>query len=371
MADSAVDPCAPWGVMQAGICNSQLTFAAGPSLTKARDHHGTALVQTASGTFLYVIGGTDYARSLRDVYVAQLQTDGSLGPFRTLGTLPSERSGQGLVVHGDRIFLVGGRSNNSFLASVISAQVQTDGSLGGWDTETDLPAARFHIGAVASDAFVYAIGGVKTDNVATLPYLATSDVFYAPLGPDGHLGAWHVAASLPEPRSHFALHIHEGHLYAIGGFVESSADGTPLAKTELGASIGPDGAPGVFAPIGMLADPVATASVVELQGSLYLLGGLNEDDSFSARIRRASLLDDGKLGDLVDVGMLPEARSHVHHTPYYNGHLYSVGGSIALQLPTDAAWVGTFAPPTGIGTAGQALTARSTGKKGARCACSY
>jgi hypothetical protein len=370
MMSPPADPCAPIGRSENGVCVTQLGFESGPLLPQPRDHHGTAIAETARGAFLYVTGGTNYTGIFDDVAVASIAADGSLGPFVATTPMPSRRAGHGIAVHGGRLFVAGGQNNGSFLATVASAPIHDDGTLGAWEEEPSLPAGRFHLGVVASSTHLYAIGGVKSDN-HEFPFIATSMVAYAPFLPDGRLGPFVSAPDLPEPRSHHALVLHGDAIYVIGGLVQDTANGSPMAREVLVSRLDGGGAPAPFSVGGQLADPVATISAFELQGFLYTIGGLTEEDAYSARIARAPLQADGTLGDFADVGELPEARSHVHHTPYRDGRMYTMGGSVDYQVVTDAVWVGRFSPPAAapLGQASHALR-RAPRQGGARCPCS-
>jgi hypothetical protein len=369
MMAPSTDPCAPIGRSENGVCVSQIGFQSGPALPRPRDHHGTAIAETSRGAFLYITGGTHYTGVFDDVAVAPIAADGSLGPFVATTPMPSRRAGHGIVVHGGRLFVAGGQNNGGFLATVTSAPIHEDGTLGAWEEEPSLPAGRFHLGVVASKTHLYAIGGVKSDN-HEFPFIATSMVAYAPFLSDGRLGPFVSAADLPEPRSHHALVVHGDALYLLGGLVKDTANGSPMARDVLVSRLD-GGVPGPFTVAGKLADPVATVAAFELQGFLYIVGGLTEDDAYSARITRAPLQGDGMLGEPADVGELPEARSHVHHTPYHDGRMYTTGGSIDYHVVTDAVWVGTFSPPAAAAPLGQTSHAlrRAPRQGAARCPC--
>ena len=361
---ASADPCAPFGASSATGCASAVSFQAGPLLPKARDHHGTAVVEVGGHAYLYVTGGTNYGTIFNDAWFAPIAADGTLGAFTATMSLPGARAGHAVVVRGDRLVLIGGQGfAGQFLSSVVSAQVGADGTLSAWTEEPPLPGGRFHIAAAGSATHVYAVGGVRADGDA-LPFIATPDVYWAAWQPDGHLRAWQ-ATTLPEPRSHHAAVLHDGTLYLVGGLIQDTSDGSPMAHEILAARLGDDGAPGTFAVVGTFDDPVGTLAAFALNGSIYALGGLTEDDAYDARIRRAPIQPDASLGAFADAGELPEARSHVHQTPLYRGHLYTMGGSVGYQAVTDAVWVGAVGPATG---APKALR-RGAPKRGASCPC--
>ena len=78
---------------------------------------------------IYVIGGrteTDQDK----VYMARPDANGYIRRFTETTSLPSPRSYHGAVIRGNRIVVIGGRTGNDELTSVISAPIQSDGSVG-------------------------------------------------------------------------------------------------------------------------------------------------------------------------------------------------------------------------------------------------
>ncbi len=79
--------------------------------------------------------------------------------------------------------------------------------------------------------------------------------------------------------------------------------------------------------------PWAGSAFVE-DDALWLVGGgvgSSGAEAQSALVLRATLGAEG-LGAFEEAFSLPFARSHVHQTPVYAGHLYSVGGRIGTEF---------------------------------------
>jgi hypothetical protein len=319
------------------ICDSTLSFAPGPDLPSPRDHHGTVLVETPQGAFLYVLGGTNYARVFKDVLVAKLDEAGMPGAWAQTRPMPGGNAGMGIAVHERRIYISAGQSLTTFPTQVYSTAVLDDGSLDEWRDEGTVPGGRFHSAAVVARGFYYVVGGVNET------FIATDTIFRAPIGTDGKLGAFETR-NLPSPRSHQSMLVIDNRLYISGGLEGNPRSVSKNLPEVLSADIGADGELSAFRVAGMLpgATPVAHANF-EWKGWLYVIGGVDEIGDHLAPIRRARLIGDGTLSAFEDFPPgLPVGRSHVHQTPVYDGHLYTLGGSVEVMQTTGNAFVGTF-----------------------------
>jgi hypothetical protein len=317
-------------------CQRALDFTAGPDLPAAMDHHATALATTGQGAFLYVLGGNDYSRQFRTVWVAALSKDGTAGGWVAARPLPEARAGHGVAVANGRIIVIAGQSRGVFLTTVFSSAVQPDGTLGPWDSEPSLPDARFHAYAATTADSLYVTGGVNPN------YDATDTVYRAGIGADGRLTPFSAMSPMPTPRSHHAAAVHDGWLYLAGGLTGNPTTSWHDLAEVWASPILSDGSLGPFATVANVT-PAATLSQFVFDGAWYLVGGLDDRGHYSSDIRRLAFGPGGSLGaaELILPG-LPIGRSHVHQTPIYNDHFYSVGGSVAYQSVTAALQVGTF-----------------------------
>ncbi|MEI2772042.1 MAG: beta-propeller fold lactonase family protein [Candidatus Competibacter sp.] len=129
---------------------------------------GHALVATHDRLYVVAFSGEAY-------YAVINAADGTVGPWTPTSSLPGVIPGGKLVVGynvfelNDYLYLVGGNPNSSYYA-----KIQSDGSLGDWQTNTLLPATRFLARAGAHNNFVYVAGGY--DGVSFF-----KTVYYSPL----------------------------------------------------------------------------------------------------------------------------------------------------------------------------------------------
>ena len=97
--------------------------------------------------------------------------------------LPTGLEGTETLVHQGHILVFGGRSDNGIVNTVRVAAIQADGMLGDWKPTTAMPAPLFLQAVVATQKYVYMIGGYDGKNVR-------NDVWRAPFSGDGKIGDW-------------------------------------------------------------------------------------------------------------------------------------------------------------------------------------
>lgn len=130
-----------------------------------------------AGQELYVLGGLDGSgNASATVYHAALGTDGTVPAATAVGTwtattpLPEALYAlQAVIFHG-RVYVAGGAdASGTPAAKVYASKIAADGTLGAWETLTDLPVALAHHQLVTAAGALYVLGG---DSAATDP---TSD----------------------------------------------------------------------------------------------------------------------------------------------------------------------------------------------------
>jgi N-acetylneuraminic acid mutarotase len=316
-------------------CVATITWAMGPKVPTARNHHETWLVDKGSNVFLYVAGGFDVStNTLADVQRAPVKPDGTLGAWMMQPPLPAPLGGSGVAMTHGEVILAGGYDSAATWLSVI----QPDGSMGTWNKGPALPAISFHTTAVAYQDFVYVIGGL---NDTTQSESAT--VVRSTVAADGSLGPWQMMTALPQGLSHHAAVVFANKIFVIGG---ETTFNTIAVATVLSTTIAADGSLGSWqteAPLPLIDE---TQSAFVHDGWLYVVGGIGTASTVTLRnVFRAPLAPDGTLGAWVDdtASRLPHARCHVHQTPVYQRWVYSVAGApTGFPTVTDEADVGTF-----------------------------
>lgn len=178
------------------------------SMTTSRFQFGAVAVNG----YLYAIGGAGTNPTpLSTVERATINPDGSLGPWQSTSALVTARSYLAVAVWGNYIYALGGSEDGiSILNSVERAEVQLDGSLGPWQLVTSMTNPRTGLEAVALDGYLYALGG-QAD-------IIFSSVERAAIRTDGSLGSWEVVPAMTSPRADYAAVVANDLIYSLGGY---------------------------------------------------------------------------------------------------------------------------------------------------------
>jgi len=319
---------------ESGACVGSLgSFETASMMVERRDHHVTFVVDSPAGRFLYVEGGAYDMEDLVDTTErALIGEDGSLGPFEIVAT-GFNRSGHGVAVRPERVLFFGGRDRFGSSAQSFLLDVLPDGMLGEPVEVEALGREAFHVGGAQVGDFVYSVGGIETRDGD--PW-SSPTVEFARFDAEG-LSAWQETTPLPVPRSHHVVTAHGGFLYVAGGL---NREGTLHEDTSLAdvtrASIAEDGSLGEWEQLGDLPMDLAVAAATTVGDSLWIVGGLVDGThdhqgptgqltTFTAAVHRA-VVTEGQLGPFEIVGQLPRARGHCHQVPIALGVMYSAGG---------------------------------------------
>src|SRR5437660_1278849 len=123
-------------------------------------------------------------------YIGILSAGGAVTGWGTTTSLPAAGHSLGAVIFNGTVYVAGGSgSGNAAVATVYRAVIQSDGMLGNWQALPSLPFARSYFGFGINGTSLYALGGdsgTVTPNDSSLSAKAISDVIYAEI--DVHTG---------------------------------------------------------------------------------------------------------------------------------------------------------------------------------------
>ncbi len=239
--------------------------------------------------------GTDY------VYSAPINADGTLGTLAQTGSpfLYAVESCLSFVTE-NYLYVVGGYSSGACTRALINS----DGSLGAWESQPSLP------GACESGT------AILTKNRVYLMFASSGSHYTAPINSDGSLGTFEtfvVAANgLTGGHRRAAIFAVKNKIYVVGG---------DWSATSFVSDIQQDGTFGPWSPAGNFPIGLYGGSTFVTNTDVYVLGGSGNDVVY-----RASVNLDGTLGTWVAGTSLPEATSKVN--PYLiatKNHLYVMG----------------------------------------------
>jgi N-acetylneuraminic acid mutarotase len=192
---------------------------------------------------IYALGGSHDNMPLHTVEWSTLQLDGSLGTWQSASRMTSAREGLAATIMGDYIYAIGGQYNDSTgphsLDTIERARINTDGSLDTWQEISKMQVPRFHPAAVISGNYLCVLGGSNESNGGS--YLNSVEI--SAINSDGSLGPWQSAINMNLPRVAFGAVQVQNNLYAVGG---SNSTAT-LASVERTGS--PLNAPFLFLPM--------------------------------------------------------------------------------------------------------------------------
>ena len=298
------------------------------------------LSTAAYNGYLYTMGGHDANdNGTTTVNVSRIGQCGSLGFWTATTPLPdvNDENDPAAISNGYAYVLTTGSSTVNY------AKINADGTLGAFAGTAKLPVAVDSGPLVASNGYLYDIGGLLFSNGTQ-----TSTVNYAKINSDGTLGSWARTTSLPQPLYQPSALAYNGYLYTIGGaqliigttstvqFAKINADGT------LGSWIAttPELSPHVTDYI-----PAAAAN-----GYVYFWTDISPDTgAYYAKIN-----SDGTIGNWTSTVSLPSTINNQGGASY-NNYLFSVGGSNTGSKPGTST-VLFAAPSVSTSTAGAQST---------------
>ncbi len=209
--------------------------------------------------FMYVLGGRDGPTDYDLVSYAPISGNGTVGPWTATTPLPTARQGHATVVHGGRIYVLGG---SPLTNDVQFATLNADGTVGAWTATTSFPTARANIVSFAYNGKLYVNAG---SNAAG----ALADAHFASINPDGTVGAWTATTHLPRPRTAARGFAREGFAYIIGGTHQPG-----FTNEVLSAPILENGALGAWQSTAGCITPRQGSGLAVNGGTVYLLGGV-------------------------------------------------------------------------------------------------
>jgi N-acetylneuraminic acid mutarotase len=321
------------------------------TLIDGRQHATSEII----GDYVYVIGGDDVNGDTGSVERAPIHPDGTLGAFETAtATLKTPRTQHTTNVVGNTLYVLGGLNSGNLIASIESAPIAADGSLGAFTTSTlTLPVPRAMHGSIVLGDHLYVMGGAiqgGSDQVDAAPIDATG------LGAFATVDTWYLTTQLPnwDGDPELAAYVVVGnYVYAIGGKTYRQAE-----KTVERASIIGTGSIGTSAVATQtVAVPTGFACSFVLANRVYLIGGESGQTETNA-VQSAPIDVDGNVGNFTQstTNHLVIARQQPA-CAIVGGYLYVLGGfnqnmtpryltSIERAPIMDDGTLGTFAMVT-------------------------
>lgn len=224
--------------------------------------HKTA---TWNNRYVYVVGGFNDATYSNAVYRATLQSGGISG-YTALNPLPAGLRDHAVVIGTNTIYVLGGRDGTNLYNTIYYANINTDGSIGAWQTSSvTLPATLWGHTAAYCNGYIYVAGGANNLTSTT----ARNNVYYAKVMADNTLSAFSNATNLTATRNGHSMVVQGDKIYVLGGF----ANGGTKANTVYTATSGNNGALGAWSTATALPVSISNHSSVIMNGIVTVMAG--------------------------------------------------------------------------------------------------
>ncbi len=304
-----------------------------------------AHASVAYNGYLYVLGGAkDSTGPTNQLFIAPINADGTIGAWTShaLGRIVYHHAG---FAYNGQMYLIGGENNGGQSITDVSYQtINSDGTLNsGFNAANVLPAGRRDLTAVAYGGSLYVTNGYSTDSSA-----ASTEVDCATIRADGSVGPWNQTAPSSangtlSARSGQGGAVYNGKIYVFGGANGSTyLNDVQVAPLVNGGTLGPTWS-------GATSFTTARQQSVSVAYNrrIYVIGGNGAGGRLSD-VQFIPVKDDGTFpNSWTTTTAFPTARSG-HTAIAYNGFLYVIGGQSASAVLNDV----QFAPISSNGTIG-------------------
>jgi hypothetical protein len=213
---------------------------------------------------IYLIGGADGIYALSSVYSAPINSDGTLGVFRTETPLPGVRQSPVCFVIKNKLYAVGGWTGGASTSTIYRTTINNDGVLSDWETLPNFPTNFYNGSLLLIRDRIYIFGVYNGAN---------SKIYYTTFDSNGNIGSWISIVNMPNNIYGSAIVCTDNYVFSIGGYDLSNAQYT---NTTYRAAILADGSIGSWTQISNapIAAMIYNQSVIA-GNRIYFIGGFN------------------------------------------------------------------------------------------------
>ncbi|HVT01668.1 MAG TPA: hypothetical protein VHE53_05590 [Patescibacteria group bacterium] len=273
-------------------------------------------VITAKDHKIYIFGGAttdDYSQ----VYSATVGSNGSLGVWALNNNLPATRYGMASALTDNKIYILGGLhydGTTSFTNSVYLSTIQNDGALNSWQELTPLPQGIVEGESVIVGNRIYFAGGTNSSG-------SHDEIYMTNLDQNGNLGSWSIISHLPRALTSFGFVTYNNKIYVIGG------NGGGIRNEVYSTMVNPmDGSLSSWQLENYLIQPFSDKNQTVISGNTIVIAGGADGVGTSQNVYYTSINQDGSLmpwQESVNHLSQPVAAGAM---TYSNGYLYLTGG---------------------------------------------
>ena len=259
---------------------------------------------------VYVCGGSNGSTSTTNVYVAAINADGTLGSWSTDTALSLPVAYAATIITKNRVYLLGGHNGSAYTSAVLSASINSDGTLGAWVSGTAIPAALSGASVFTTKNRVYLMGGY-----------GSAGIYTAVINSDGTLGTWSTNASIPVALHGCNVFITKNRVYIVGGATTVTAQSAVYTAT-----INSDGLLGTWDTTTSFPVNVYNSAIFVSKNKVYIIAGSpTNSTAVTAAIYSAVINEDGTIGAWVLGTSIPSGLCNFSAIAVKN-RIYTFGG---------------------------------------------
>ena len=190
-----------------------------------------------------------------------------------------------------------------------------------WESAGSLPSPLSNFAIGIHNGNVYIVGGINNSDSFT------TNVYFAPILYDGRIGEWHLTTSLPEGRAWSSQQeavVYNNRIYVIGG-IGPQPPSRIERDTVWYANINPDGSLDDWVSTTPLPDCINSHITILWDGRIYIIGGWTGYNWLNT-VYYAEINPDGSLSSWSSTASLPEPRGHGQAGGVRDGVIYELGG---------------------------------------------
>ena len=252
---------------------------------------------------------TSASSGLGDMFYATINANGTVSAW-TQTQYPFNGINKRLVFRNGVYYVTCGIEGTFPSSYTDTFRLDSSGQVLPWTADSSLPVGNYGMGAAGSGTFIYASGGSS----------GNSTVYYQATDAQGRLtGAWSTTTPLPTQNQYHRMIARNNVMYSIGGTnIPGACYYAPVNPTTgaLGAWISTSSLPngGVY-----------SHGLVEVGGSLYVVGGYDSGGFTKNTVYRSVINGDGSLAPWTTETAMTFTRAYTSLS-VHGGYLYAVGG---------------------------------------------
>ena len=270
----------------------------------------------AYNNYMYIL-----QRDHKTILYAKVHSDGSLGEWNSTSQLTTIRRDGKLGIFNGYIYAVGGEYDKSktdsvTLNSVEYAAINTDGKLGNWKLTEAMTTKRRFLGLAVNNGYIYAIGGsTESDDLKTVEYAQINTN-------NGKLKPWQTTSTLNTQLNFISSFVYKNRLYAISP-QENASNDYEYTQINTDGSLG-EWSTDQFVP----STALQLTGVVNTGNTVYIIGGnkgSGNNRQITSTVQYAPINNNDLIGDFEGTVALNAKRSWFGLI-YYKDHIYAIGG---------------------------------------------